>query len=72
MQTGLVVTLTSDDPPMFNTTLTEEYLKCAKAFGWDKDTITGLVMTALEVSLLPEPHKSALREQFEAEFYSLA
>jgi adenosine deaminase len=72
MQTGLVVTLNSDDPPMFNTTLTEEYLKCAKAFGWDKDTITGLVMTALEVSLLPEPHKSALREQFEAEFNTLA
>ncbi len=72
MQAGLVVTLNSDDPPMFNTTLTEEYLKCAAAFGWDKDTVIGLVMTALEVSLLPEPRKSALRTRMEAEFANLA
>src|SRR5262245_52992048 len=32
---GLYVTINSDDPPMFNTSLTDEYLKIADAFGFD-------------------------------------
>ncbi|MFN8374133.1 MAG: adenosine deaminase [Anaerolineae bacterium] len=55
MAEGLYVTLNSDDPPMFNTTLTDEYLRCADAFGWNADLIEKLVFDALrEVSLLPE------------------
>ena len=32
---GLLVTINSDDPPMFDTTLTDEYLRIAKTFGFD-------------------------------------
>ena len=35
---GLYVTLNSDDPPMFDTTLTDEYLKSAAVFGLDVGT----------------------------------
>ena len=31
---GLFVTLNSDDPPMFGTTLTQEYRRAASASGW--------------------------------------
>lgn len=36
---GVQVTLNSDDPPMFNTTLTDEWIKCASTFSWDQATV---------------------------------
>jgi adenosine deaminase len=65
---GLNVTLNSDDPPMFNTTLTEEYSKCCEKFGWDRPFMERLVLNALDVSLLPEAEKAALREEVLAGF----
>ncbi|MFP4384984.1 MAG: hypothetical protein ACLFSE_13145 [Spirochaetia bacterium] len=41
MAAGIPVTLNSDDPPMFNTTMTYEYLACAAAYGWDKSVFRG-------------------------------
>jgi adenosine deaminase len=57
---GLIVTINTDDPPMFNTTLTEEYLRCAETFGWDAAAIEGLVMNAAQSTLLSEIEKTAL------------
>jgi len=59
---GLKVTLNSDDPPMFNTTLTDEYLVASKQFGWDTTLIKRLVLDAVDVSLLPESEKWSMRE----------
>lgn len=47
---GVKVTLNSDDPPMFNTTLTEEWIKCAAEFGWDQATVDRLNQTAAEAA----------------------
>lgn len=33
---GVKVTINSDDPPMFGTTLTDEFASCAKTFGWSQ------------------------------------
>jgi len=68
---GLYVTLNSDDPPMFNTTLTNEYLKCADAFGWDAANCEKLSLNALRASLLPHSRKNALEQEFHAEFARL-
>lgn len=68
---GLYVTLNSDDPPMFNTTLTDEYLKCAGTFGWDAAMCKRLVLNALRASLLPAADRAALESGFLAEFASL-
>lgn len=65
---GLVVTLNSDDPPMFNTTLTEEYRKVSETFGLDAAALARLSLTALEVSLLPEERKKALRAEMKGWF----
>ena len=53
LDAGLYVTINSDDPPMFNTTLTDEYLKSAAVFALDVGTIEQLVFNALRASLLP-------------------
>jgi adenosine deaminase len=68
---GLYVTINSDDPPMFNTTLTDEYLKCAETFGWDADTIEKLMFNAVRVSLLPDAKRADLEQTFKAEFAAL-
>ncbi|MBS1710428.1 MAG: adenosine deaminase [Armatimonadetes bacterium] len=51
---GLAVTINSDDPPMFGTTLSDEFARCSAAFGWDGQTLSGLIRTAAESSLCPE------------------
>jgi adenosine deaminase len=70
MAEGLFVTLNSDDPPMFNTTLTNEYLVCQRAFGWDRDTVMNLSLNAIRASLLPEAEKATLLAEFERDFSS--
>lgn len=65
---GLYVTLNSDDPPMFNTTLTEEWIKCADAFQWDMDTVRTLSVNAAMAALLPEDQKRQLVQQIDGAF----
>ena len=68
---GLYVTLNSDDPPMFNTTLTDEFLKCAEAFAWDYATCEKLTLNALRASLLSAEDKMSLEQEYRAEFARL-
>ena len=60
MREGVIVTINSDDPPMFNTTLTGEYLAVADAFGFGEDDFVRFVLNAAEASLIPEAEKSKL------------
>ncbi len=71
LEEGLYVTINSDDPPMFNTTLTDEYLKIADAFGFGVETIEQLVINAVRASLLPEPVRNKMEAQFRREFMEL-
>lgn len=63
---GAVVTLNSDDPPMFNTTLTNEYLMCADAFGWDGGQVDALILNAARSALLPLRERTWLIERVRA------
>lgn len=47
---GLSVSINSDDPPMFNTTLTEEYRHAARLLGPSIDAVQGLMMMAVDAS----------------------
>jgi adenosine deaminase len=71
IEAGLSVTLNSDDPPMFNTELSNEYLTAARTFGWGVAELNGLSLAAVRASLLPEAQRTALTAQFEAEFARL-
>lgn len=71
LEEGLYVTLNSDDPPMFNTTLTEEYQKSAEAFGFDVNTIETLVFNALRASFLPDTRKETMEREMREEFARL-
>ena len=68
LEAGLYVTLNSDDPPMFGTTLTEEYITAARVFGLGRDELVGLAQNAVRATLLPPVAKATL----EAELLSSA
>jgi aminodeoxyfutalosine deaminase len=60
---GLVVTRNSDDPPMFGTTLTQEFRIAPRTFGLGVAELADLSRTSARASFLDEPTK----QQFLAE-----
>jgi adenosine deaminase len=68
LEHGLYVTINSDDPPMFNTTLTNEFMVGHKAWNWDIDAIKQLVLNAVDATLLPENERRMMRDSFEMSF----
>jgi adenosine deaminase len=64
VEEGLCVTMGSDDPALFNTTLTDEYLKIAEAFDYDVRDVVGLVANAVRASLLDDEGKAAVEQGF--------
>ncbi|MFO7253586.1 MAG: adenosine deaminase [Actinomycetes bacterium] len=63
---GLTVTVNSDDPPMFGTTLTREYLTLAHVFGLGPAEIAGVARNAVRASFMPEADKAALLAEIDA------
>jgi adenosine deaminase len=71
IEAGLYVTINSDDPPLFDTSLNDEYVRCAEAFGFDAATMEQLSLNALRASLLPAARRSELERQFLRDFARL-
>jgi adenosine deaminase len=57
---GLALTVNSDDPAFFGTTLTGEYLRLAQTFGYGPDELAGFAAAAVRHSFLPDPEREAL------------
>ena len=57
---GLVVTLNTDDPAMFATNLTGEYLLAARTFNLTREQVLHLGQSAIRAAFLPEEEKSDL------------
>jgi adenosine deaminase len=69
---NLYVTINSDDPPMFNTTLADEFIRVTQQFGFAKADLQRFVLNALRASLLPNERKAALEKTFTGQFKQLA
>ncbi len=57
---GVLVTVNSDDPPMFGTTLNREYEIAAELLDLDESGITAIAKNAVSASFLPDEDKAAL------------
>lgn len=57
---GCKVTLNSDDPPHFRTSLGYEYEVASRHFGLDEEALAGITRTAVEAAFVDEPTRSAL------------
>jgi aminodeoxyfutalosine deaminase len=62
---GLVVTVNSDDPPMFGTELNREYEVAAKLLGLDERGVADLAKNAVEASFLDAEGKRALAAEID-------
>lgn len=60
LEAGLVVTLNSDDPAMFGTSLQEEFVRSARAFSLSREQIVQLSENAIRYSFLAGNEKELL------------
>jgi aminodeoxyfutalosine deaminase len=63
---GVLVTVNSDDPPMFGTTLNREYEIAADLLGLDESGIAELAKNAVQASFLPDADKASLAAEIDA------
>jgi adenosine deaminase len=68
---GVPITLNTDDPTLFNTTLIHEYRVAAAAFGFTADELTALVCNGARAAFLPLEERQALEQQLRADIASL-
>jgi len=63
---GVTVTVNSDDPPMFGTTLNREYAIAADLLGLDRAGLAELARTAVRASFAPEDVRSRVLGEIDA------
>src|SRR5712672_792810 len=63
---GLMLTLNSDDPAMFRTSLVEEYALVQEAFGFTDEHLRELARNSFEASFLPPEKKIEFLNLFDA------
>ena len=68
---GLLITLGSDDPPLFNTDLNQEYLLLIDHFEFQVDELEQISLNGVRASFLPLADKARLQAEFQAEFLRL-
>lgn len=62
---GVKVTVSTDDPPFFRTTMGREYDRLADTFGWDEDVFAALNRGAAEAAFCDEATRAALLKRLE-------
>ncbi|GAA3647463.1 adenosine deaminase [Nocardioides ginsengisoli] len=66
VEAGVVVTINSDDPPMFGTTLNREYEIAADLLGLDESGLAELATAAVDASFAPDEVTARLRGEIAA------
>jgi adenosine deaminase len=70
VEAGVVVTINSDDPPMFATNLNKEYVVAASLLGLDRHGVAEIARAGARASFLPDERKALLI--FEIDAYETA
>ncbi|MEM1431589.1 MAG: adenosine deaminase [Pseudomonadota bacterium] len=63
---GVPVTVSTDDPPFFHTTMSLEYERLAEAFGWDAGDFAELNRTAAHAAFCDAPTRETLLKTLDA------
>ncbi len=69
---GIAVTVNSDDPPMFSTTLNAEYAVAAQLLGLDAAGVARLARSGVHASFLDDGGKRALLDEIDAYVFGAA
>jgi aminodeoxyfutalosine deaminase len=65
LEAGVPVTLNSDDPGMFATSLDREFERAAECFGLREETLVEFCATSVRAAFLDEPEKQAMLEELQ-------
>lgn len=57
---GVRVSVNTDDPLLFGTSVAGEYARCAEVFGWDRSVLGEIARTSIESSFAPEERRREL------------
>ena len=68
---GLMVTINSDDPTMFNTSITNEYLVLIQKFGFSLEEIRKVNFNSIKASFMTGEEKDAMKGTFNKEWERL-
>jgi aminodeoxyfutalosine deaminase len=66
VEAGVLVTINSDDPPMFGTTLEEEYAVAARLLDLDQQGVADLAKAAVTASFLPASDQQTLLAEIDS------
>ena len=64
-QRGVKVTVSTDDPPFFHTTMRDEYLNLAKTFGWDASVFAEINHTAASAAFCDDDTRARVVKALE-------
>ncbi|HLY25404.1 MAG TPA: adenosine deaminase [Aggregatilineales bacterium] len=70
-EAGVIVTVNSDDPPLFNTTLNQEVALLADTFHLDVDAIDEILLNGVRHSFLSAERKKSLETSFRSDLARL-
>lgn len=62
---GVKVTVSTDDPPFFHTTMTAEFEMLHQMFGWDVDDFKALNTTAIDAAFCDEKTREAIKTRLD-------
>jgi adenosine deaminase len=60
---GVKVTVSTDDPPFFHTTMTAEYENLARTFGWDEEVFAEIARTSLDAAFCDAATKEKIAKK---------
>ena len=64
-QKGVKVTVSTDDPPFFHTTMTREYEMLAETFGWDDEIFAEVTRNALDAAFCDADTRAKIAKKLE-------
>jgi adenosine deaminase len=71
-EAGVLLTIGSDDPPMFGTDLNNEYQILVDEFNFTQPELERISLNAIQASFLSQGEKARLTEEFEQAFKNLS
>ena len=68
---GIKVSVNSDDPPMFGTSMNNEYIQLHNNLNFTIEELFRISLDSIETSFLPEEKKISLKDEFLREFHQI-
>lgn len=63
---GVPVTVSTDDPPFFHTTMRDEYLNLANTFGWDEGVFRDIAAASAKAAFCDDATRARILKKLEA------